>query len=202
MLKIGLAGGSGSGKGRVASLLSASGIPVFDCDAVYHELISKKGRLPLELADAFGAGILLPDGGVDRKKLAAAAFGDPAKRDRLNAITHRRILEALHDWIKRAEKQGVRSILIDAPLLFESGFDRECDLTVAVIAPIETRVERIVSRDGISPEAARERIAAQLSDEDLLRRADHLIHNGGDLVQLNGEVQKLLKIINERRNRQ
>lgn len=199
MLKIGLAGGSGSGKGRVSSLLALSGIPSFDCDAVYHDLISRDGALSRELSVAFGDAILSPSGGIDRGALRDAAFHDPKKRKTLNEITHRYVLSELRDWADRAEKQGVSAIVVDAPLLFESGFDRECDLTVAVTAPTELRIERIVARDGITPEAARERIAAQIPDAELSRRADLTIDNGGDEAHLSREVGRILKILNERR---
>ncbi len=103
---------------------------------------------------------------------------------------------------KRAEKQGITAIVVDAPLLFESGFDRACDMTVAVTAPTELRIKRIVSRDGITREEAEERIAAQISDEELSRRADVVITNGEDLTHLYNEVGRILSIINERRTKQ
>lgn len=202
MLKIGLAGGSGSGKGTVSSLLSQSGIPSFDCDAVYHDLISRDGPLTRTISAAFGEGVRSKDGGIDRRALAAVVFHDRNKLAELNRITHKEILSVLGEWAKRAEDQGITAILIDAPLLFESGFDRECDMTVAVTAPLETRIERIVSRDGISRKEAEERIAAQLSDEELSRRADVVISNSEDLTHLVTEVGRILSIINERRTKQ
>ena len=199
MLKIGLAGGSGSGKGVVSSLFSLSGVPVFDCDAVYHDMISRDGTLSRELAAAFGEKILSPEGGVDRRALFDAAFGDPESRKRLNSISHRRILTVLREWINRAESQGVSAILVDAPLLFESGFDRECDLTVAVTAPTEIRLKRIVERDGITPEKARERIAAQIPDDEIARRADFVLENAGDRAEFVKTAITVLNQINERR---
>lgn len=199
MLKIGLAGGSGSGKGRVSALLALAGIPSFDCDAVYHDLISRDGALSRELADEFGEAILSRTGGVDRAALRDAAFHDPAKRARLNAITHRHVLRELREWVDRAERRGVSAVVVDAPLLYESGFDRECDLTVAVTAPEDVRIDRIVRRDGITSETARERLAAQISDEELAHRADLVVTNGGDEAHLSAEVERILKIINERR---
>ena len=202
MLKIGLAGGSGSGKGTVSSLLSQAGIPSFDCDAVYHDLISRDGPLTREIVKTFGEGVHSKDGGIDRRALADVVFHDKEKLTELNRITHKEILAVLGEWEKRAEQQGITAILVDAPLLFESGFDRECDMTVAVIAPTELRIERIVSRDGISRKEAEERIAAQLSDKELFRRADVVISNGEDLTHLANEVGRILSIINERRTKQ
>lgn len=202
MLIIGLAGGSGSGKGIVSSLFSVNGIPAFDCDAVYHDLISRKCRLTRELADAFGEEILTKDGGIDRHALFRVAFSDGESRRRLNEISHRRILAVLREWIERAKAQGISAVIVDAPLLFESGFDRECDLTIAVTAKKELRVERIVSRDGISREEAEKRIAAQISDDELEKRADYTLLNNGDVAALVKEVNRILKKINERRNEQ
>ena len=202
MLKIGLAGGSGSGKGTVSSLLSQAGIPSFDCDAVYHDLISRDGPLTRAIISAFGENVRSKDGGIDRRALADVVFHDKEKLAELNRITHKEILAVLAEWEKRAEQQGITAILVDAPLLFESGFNRECDMTGAVTAPLETRIERIVSRDGITRKEAEERIAAQLSDKELSRRADVVISNGEDLTHLVNEVGRILSIINERRTKQ
>ena len=202
MLIIGLAGGSGSGKGIVSSLFSVNGIPAFDCDAVYHDLISQKCALTRELANEFGDGILAPCGGIDRRALFDRAFADADTRRRLNEITHKRILSVLRGWIERAKKQGIPAVIVDAPLLYESGFDLECDLTVAVTANKERRIERIVSRDGISKAEAEKRIAAQIPDGELEKRADFTLHNDGDLPALVKEVNRILKKINERRNEQ
>ena len=198
MLKIGLAGGSGSGKGIVSSLFSLSGIPAIDCDAVYHDMISRDTTLTRELAAAFGEEILSRDGGVDRRVLFDVAFRDFERRNRLNEISHRRIRAVLHEWMDRAEKQGIPAILVDAPLLFESGFDRECDLSIAVTAPYELRVERIMQRDGITRPRAEARIAAQISDEELARRADLVLQNDGDLAHFMKEIIRVLNTINKR----
>ena len=202
MLKIGLAGGSGSGKGTVSSLLLQAGIPSFDCDAVYHDLISRDGPLTREIVKAFGEGVRSKDGGIDRRALADVVFHDKDKLAELNRITHKEILAVLAEWEKRAEQQGITAILVDAPLLFESGLDRECDLTLAVTAPTGVRIERIVSRDGITRKEAEERISAQISDKELSRRADVVISNGEDLTHLVNEVGRILSIINERRTKQ
>ena len=199
MLVIGLAGGSGSGKAIVSSLFSLNGIPSFDCDAVYHELLRPNRPLSRELAQEFGPSVLLPDGGIDRHALADIVFSDEEKRETLNKISHKRVLSVCREWIGRAEKQGIKAVLIDAPLLYESGFDRECDLTVAVTAPTDLRVQRIVQRDRITPDKARERIAAQIPDEELSKRADYVIRNDGDIANAVVQCNTILRKINERR---
>ncbi len=196
MLVIGLAGGSGSGKGTASKQFKASGIPVFNCDACYHRMISRNGPLTRDLAEEFGDGVLKANGGIDRRALFARAFGDEKQREKLNAISHRRILLRMHEWIREREQAGAKAVLIDAPLLFEAGLDRECDRTVVVIAPPGVRIQRIVRRDKISREEAERRIAAQIPDEELRRRADCVLQNDGDLEQLKKQVEDFLNKIN------
>ncbi len=201
MFLIGLAGGSGSGKSLVSGLFEAHRIPSFDCDAAYHELISKKCPLTSELGQIFGDGILFPDGSVNRRALAEIVFADEEKRKTLNHITHVHVLDALHGWLKALEKDGQTVAVVDAPLLFESGFDRECDVTLAVTAPTETRIKRIMERDGITKEQAAERIASQIPDDELEKRADFVIRNDGDVMNVDKQFQSILQKINERRNK-
>ena len=201
MFVIGLAGGSGSGKSIVAVFFGINHIPTFDCDGVYHKLISRRGALTHELAQVFGEGILLPDGFVNRRALAEIVFSDEEKRKTLNRITHKHILDALHDWVKQTENEGYSVAVVDAPLLFESGFDRECDVTIAVTAPTETRIDRIVARDGITREQAAERIASQIPDDELEKRADFVIRNDGDVMNVDKQFRSILQKINERRKK-
>ena len=128
-------------------------------------------------------------------------FSDEEKRKTLNRITHKHILDALHDWLKQTENEGHSVALVDAPLLFESGFDRECDVTIAVTAPTETRIDRIVARDGITREQAAERIASQIPDDELEKRADFVIRNDGDVMNVDKQFQSILQKINERRKK-
>ena len=197
MVTVGLAGGSGSGKGYLCARLALHGIPSFDCDAVYHAMISSDSAVTRELVSVFGEGIRSPEGGIDRTALRAIVFTDGAEdaRLRLNEITHRHIREACLRWIDGMRSEGKEAAVVDAPLLFESGFDRLCDLTVAVTAPIELRVRRILSRDGIGEDAARRRIAAQISDSELSARADLVIENDGDATRLSQQIEQLLHAI-------
>ena len=195
MLVIGLAGGSGSGKGTVSSHFRKYGIPVFNSDACYHRMISRNGPLTRDLAEEFGTQILKENGGIDRRALFAAAFVDQKQRERLNAISHSRILVRMHEWIRQREQDGVSAVLIDAPLLFEAGLERECDRTVAVTAPREVRIQRIIRRDKISREEAERRIAAQITDDELRRRADVVFCNDGNLEKLKEQVEEFLNKI-------
>ena len=191
MKVIGLCGGSGSGKGTVASLLSELGIPTIDTDLVYRELTSTPSECLSELRDEFGAEIVGSDGALDRVYLRAIVFeGDGAeeKRRRLNEITHFHILAETRRRLARFAESGVLAATVDAPLLYESGFDRECDAVIAVLAERDARIRRVTERDGIAPEAAARRIDTQISDDELAERADFTIVNDGSLVSLRKQV--------------
>lgn len=195
---IGLCGGSGSGKGEVARLLAEEGFLHLDADAIYHRMINSDSACLRELADTFGTEIVTPDLKLDRPKLAAIVFapGAEEKRQLLNTITHKYVLDEIRSAIRAAEGRCIAAV-VDAPLLFESGFDTECDLVVSVTAPRATRIDRIIERDGISREQAERRIDSQLDDEFLRDHSDIIIENKSDLVRLSAEVKKITDRISE-----
>ena len=181
---LGLTGPSGSGKAVVGRAFSARGIPVLDTDAVYHGWIEKPSACTEELAAVFGNQILASDGSVDRPRLAAAVFLDDGKREErlatLNRITHAFILKSCDEWLKTQEALGVAAAVIDAPLLIEAGLHLRCDAVIAVLAPRDLRLSRIVARDGISREAAEARIASQKPDGFYRELAGFVFVNDGD----------------------
>ena len=194
---IGLCGGSGSGKGTVASLFAERGVLHIDTDRVYHRLTSGKSPCLDELCGLFGEGILSADGALDRRALSEIVFSERGSEARamLNSISHRHVLAEVRRIIKDAEGK-YPAVIVDAPLLFESGFDEECDLVVAVTAKREHRIQRIISRDNITLEAAERRIEAQIGDSELILRADFVITNDTDVESLKGAVDEILTKIN------
>lgn len=199
MKVIGLCGGSGSGKGIVSTLFGTYGIFSIDTDAVYHDLISHTSDLTIELTDAFGASIL-SSGKVDRKALSSIVFsGDNSreKLDLLNKITHKHILDEVRDRLLEYKSEGARYVIVDAPLLFESGFDKECDIIISVIADKDTRISRIMERDGISYEAAERRLMSQIDDKWLSQNSDFTIENNLDRVALAAVVERIYKQISD-----
>ena len=195
---IGLCGGSGSGKGEVARMLREAGCLHLDADAIYHGFISGDSDCLRELADEFGKEIIAPNGALDRKKLATIVFADGAeeKRQRLNEIAHRYVLDEVRQRIAAAEGNYAAAI-VDAPLLFESGFNTECDAIISVIAPRDARIARIVERDGLTSEQAALRIDAQLDEEFLRSHSNFTIENNNDLDALALKVEKIIEIIKE-----
>ena len=166
VLVLGITGGTGAGKTTLLRALERRGALVLDCDAVYHEMLRSDEALRADLTAAFGE-VFVPDGGLDRQKLGKIVFGDDAALARLDGVIFCHLPRAL---ARRMEASGARLIALDAIKLIESGLGALCDVTVAVTAPEEVRVRRIMARDGISEDYARARVRAQRSEEDF--RAD------------------------------
>ena len=181
MLTIGLCGGSGSGKNAAQAAFAKLGIPGLDTDALYHRLIDGDTPLARALAARFGQRILRADGGIDRLALREVVFDHREKEalTDLNTITHKAVLAECRTWLSAQAEAGAFAAIINAPLLFESGFDAECDITVAVLAPREVRIARIMSRDNLDRASAERRIAAQRDDAFLMAHTDYQIHNNG-----------------------
>ena len=192
---IGLTGRSGAGKGAVCEIFQKHGIPAVDTDAVYHEILAQKGECTAELVAAFGDEILGENGLVARKKLAARVFGKentPALLHSLNAITHKYIMAKTWNLVQLHRENGVRAVLIDAPQLFEAGVDKDCELTLGVIAPDVLCVTRIMERDGISRENAKKRLAAQHDNDYFRKNCTAVIENAGTQEELEARICQFL----------
>lgn len=194
MLTIGLTGPSGAGKGMIASLFAPHGILSIDTDKVYHDLLIPPSPCLDELAARFGQRIMNPDGTLNRKVLAAHVFaqGHEAELAELNRITHAYVLDMTRSICRELKAQGCVGVFVDAPLLFESGFDRECDTTLAVLADPDVRLARIMARDGLTLAEAKARMAVQKPDSYYTERAHHILHNNGAADDLLHEVSRLL----------
>ena len=168
---IGITGGTGSGKTTLLKLIAAQGGTVLDCDAIYHTLLQTDHAL-LEAIEAQFPGVV-QNGMLDRKKLGAIVFADKEKLLQLNKITHSAVKKEVLKHLDGA------LVAIDAIGLFEGGLASLCDVTVAVTAPPEARLARLMQRDGISEDYARSRINAQHDDDWHRSRCDHMLENDG-----------------------
>lgn len=195
MLTIGLTGPSGAGKGIVSSILAEYGIPSVDTDAVYHELLVPPSACLDELVSRFGSSVLNEDGTLNRKALAALVFapGHEADLADLNRITHRHILDEVRRRLAIYEAEGKRAAAVDAPQLFESGFDRECGRILVVLAPYEHRLARVTARDGLTEAQATARLNASHSDSFFRERADAVLVNDRDVAALRAELDDRLR---------
>lgn len=188
MKVIGLCGGSGSGKGTVSGVFAEIGIPSIDTDAVYREMTSSDSPCMRALRREFGEGVVNSLGGLDRTRLASIVFSDPTRLEKLNKIAHSFILDETRRRLAAYNDKGFLAVIVDAPVLFESSFDKECDEIVCVVADREIRTDRIMSRDGITRDAAEKRIASQMPDEILISKCDHVIYNNSDIESLREEI--------------
>lgn len=201
MKVIGLCGGSGSGKGFVSKIFLEYGIPSIDTDVVYRELTSQMTPCLRALVEEFGDDIVTAEGLLDRRRLSQLVFigdGSEKRLQKLNEISHKFILDETRKRLSEYEKAGFTAAIVDAPVLFESGFDKECDAIVAVLAKREIRIARIIARDGISKETADLRINSQIDDDKLTTLCDYVITNNGDIDSLRISVGKVAGLILEK----
>ena len=163
MIIIGITGPTGAGKTTALGEAEKLGGAVIDCDAVYHDLLESDNTLQNRLEQEFGD-IRDDSGAVDRKKLGAIVFGDPEKLERLNAIAQRATVDRTRLLLEECRAKGMPLAAVDAIGLLESGLGELCHATVAVVAPPEVRVARIMAREGISQDYAWSRVRAQKPD--------------------------------------
>lgn len=193
---IGLTGESGSGKSRAAKIFAENSCVIIDADAVYNEILLKKPDIIKEIASVFGNSIINDDNTLNRRELAAKAFSSYENKKKLDEITHPPIVKECKDRAEKASAEG-RTVIIDAPLLFTSGLDKICDITVKLYAPETVRLARIIKRDGISEYEAVMRFSKQTEEAKLSNNADFSINNYEPYV-LETEIIKFLDNINKR----
>jgi dephospho-CoA kinase len=178
MRVLGLTGGIGSGKSLVARIFNDLGAEVIDADQLARDVVEPGQPALREIADAFGADVLLPDGRLNRSRLGTIIFADPAARARLNAITHPPIRQRMAEEVAvRRGRQGV--VILDIPLLYENARLDLVEAVVVVWVDPATQLRRLTERDRFSVEDAQRRIDSQMSLDEKRKRADHVIDNSG-----------------------
>ncbi|WP_286683393.1 dephospho-CoA kinase [Corynebacterium sp. S1S1] len=188
MLKVGLTGGMGSGKSTVARRFAELGAVIIDADQIARDVVEPGEPALTELAEAFGEGILLDDGSLNRGELAKRAFVSAEKTELLNSITHPRIEQRTEEQFNAA---GDAIIVFDSPLLIEMGQSEAQDLVVVVHTPVEVRLDRLVESRGVDREDAKQRIAKQISDDKRLQCADVVMENSGTEEDLVRQVDRI-----------
>lgn len=189
---LGLTGQSGAGKTLFAKELIKKGYPCVNADELYHSMLKPPSLVLDAIRREFGSGVLTKDGELDRPALAREVFNDKEKLSLLNATVLPLVIDNIREIAKEEAKKGTPLLTVDAPTLFESGFDADCDLTVAFIAPAELRIKRIAERDGLSLEDAALRTKAQKSDEFYTERADKIIINDKSESDLSAKADAII----------
>ncbi|MBE6602353.1 MAG: dephospho-CoA kinase [Ruminococcaceae bacterium] len=192
MLVIGLTGPTGAGKGCVAELFASYGLPILDADAIYHELLCPPSACLDALTERFGNTILNAEGTLNRRALAGIVFSSESALADLNRIAHRYVMEEIRRRLDHLRKENTVAAVLDAPQLFEAGAANDCNVIVSVLADPALRLERIVRRDGIGRETAKERMDAQYSDAFFRAHSDYVIENNDSTEQLLPTVRKIL----------
>ncbi|RSK46567.1 dephospho-CoA kinase [Hymenobacter perfusus] len=185
MLRIGITGGIGSGKSVVCRLFQTLGAPVYDSDARAKWVMAHDAQLRDELTAVFGPETFDAQGQLNRAYLARVAFPDPAQLARLNALVHPHVGRDFAQWAAARQAEGHAYLLKEAALLYESGAYRQLDRVITVFAPQSIRQARVLRRDPHrTPEDILTIIGKQLSEEEKLQRADHVVYNDDEQLLL------------------
>ena len=192
MLKIGLTGGIATGKSRVLVHFASLGVPTIDADVLARDVVRPGAPALAELQTRFGDDIFTADGSLDRAALAARVFADPATRRHLEAIIHPPVYRAIQDWLAALEAAGTHTAaMADIPLLYETGHQAEFDRVIVVACSVDRQIGRIVARDGISEDAARQRLTAQWPTDKKTAQADEVIWTDGSLKETHQQVERI-----------
>lgn len=188
MIVVGLTGSIGMGKSAVAAMFAQDGVPVFDADAVVHELQGPGGRLVPAIEAGFPGSTTA--NGVDRAKLGAQVFGDPVKLRQLEAIVHPAVAEARAVFLD--DHTDAPLVVFDIPLLLEKGRSPDIDAVVVVSAPADVQRDRVLRRTGMTPEKLEQIVARQMPDAEKRARADYIIETGTTLAATQARVREVI----------
>jgi dephospho-CoA kinase len=194
MLKVGLTGGIGSGKSTASRYFESLGAFVLDADEEAKELITSNETVQHELISEFGTDIIDGTGRVDKNKLSRVAFQDEDHQQRLNSVVHPYIFNLIDKEFNRVfnnKKHGV--FIVDAALIYETGFDAHLDYVIVVTAHLKNRMERALGRETLSREEILKRVGFQWPEEEKVNMADFVVHNDGAEAELQKNIESLIK---------
>ncbi len=190
-LIVGLTGGIGSGKSTIATVFQSLGVPIFNSDIEAKKIINNDAEVRDSIVVELGN--VYQDGVLDKVKLAEIVFNDSKALDKLNKIVHPKVAECFEEWLK--ENIDAPIVVKEAAILIESGAYKHTDKVVLVTAPKKIRIQRVVNRDKVSKEKVKERMRAQLSDDDKLSYADFVIINDDNQLVILQVVELYKKLV-------
>ncbi len=192
---VGLTGGIASGKSTVARLFMEIGADFIDADKISKELTSSGGKAIEPIKEAFGIDVIDSGGGLDRGAVRKIVFENREKLLLLESIIHPMVFQAIIHRTEDLAKNGRKGVIVEIPLLFETNIPMEFSAVIVVVCDMETRIERVKSRDGFDEEEIRRVMANQLSDREKISRADYVIENNGSLEKTSKKVNQVWKEI-------
>ena len=194
MLKVGLTGGIGSGKSTASNFFNELGAFVLDADTKAKNMLSENDVVQHELISEFGTDIINAAGKIDKKKLARVAFQDVDHQRRLNSVVYPYIYDLIDNSYEKILSDGKHSVfIIDAAMIYESGYDIHLDYIIVITAQLKNRMERALARNTLTREEILKRIEFQWTEEEKVGMADFVIHNDGSEKELNANIKSLIK---------
>ena len=194
MLRVALTGGIATGKSFCTARFASLGVPVVDADLLAREAVAPGSPGLAAIASRFGPSVLLGDGGLDRAALGTIVFADRSARADLESIVHPEVYRRINEWFA-ARPAGTRLAIADIPLLYETGQEHDYDLVIVCACAPAEQFRRLVSRDGLSAEAARARLAAQWPIGEKVSRADYVIRTDGAFDETIEQVQQIHSLL-------
>lgn len=191
MFIIGITGGIGCGKSSVAQVCRDAGIPVIDADQLSREATAPGGAAMPAIIESFGPGAADEKGGLDRQHMAKKVFQNHRALDRLSSIVHQHVIEQMNQQVKKLEEKKTRAVVLDVPIPVKHGFVDICDQIWVVWADDDVRLTRLAAR-GMDDDESKRRIAIQMTRDEYMSLADHVIENNGNLDDLTVKVRNLL----------
>ena len=194
MLKVALTGGIATGKSYVLEQFRRRGVPCLDADVLAHGVMAPGTEAAAAIAARFGPDILGADGAVDRAKLGPMVFADPSARRDLEAIVHPAVYRAIAAGVRAFELVGDAFVIVDVPLLYETGAEKDFDKVIVTACAPEQQIARLVAR-GLTGTAARQRLAAQWPTEKKTARADFVINTDGSFAETDAQVDEIYRLL-------
>jgi dephospho-CoA kinase len=195
VIVVGLTGSIGMGKSTTAAMFREAGVPVYDADAAVHDLYAKGGAAVAPVGEAFPG--VVSDGAVDREALRQRVLGDPEALKRLNAIVHPLVGRDRVGFFQQAQAQGADMVVLDIPLLFETGGHANMDAVVVVTAPAELQRERVLARPGMTPQRLDAILAQQMADAEKRARAHFVVDTSRGLEAAREQVAEIIAVLRD-----
>lgn len=197
MLRAALTGGIATGKSHVRRRFEKLGVGTIDSDTLVHQALGPGTNATSVIARRFGNDVIAPDGSVDRPKLGALVFADDRARRDLEAVVHPLVYASITEWFENRKRAGDLLALADIPLLFETGREKEFDTVIVAACSPDEQARRIMARDGLTLEAARQRIAAQMPIDEKLKHADYIVWTTGTLEETDRQIDRIHRQLRE-----